>query len=350
MAHVVMTDDGIEFDGMSPMRGPLGGAETAFLTAAEALAARGHRVEIRNRCAAPLDHNGVAWAPLDSGVPARCDLYIGNRSDHLIGLAPQARRRAFWIHNPGRYLRKFRYVGALWRHRPAIITTGRYHESTVPRWMPSGGRVSIPYAIPDAFRHAPPLAEAPPPRAIFTSNPLRGLDWLLDQWARRIHPALPQAELHLYCGPSVYGAVGEAKAAPMREVLARAEELAGKGVRLFAPLPRAGLIAALRQSRVMLYRGDENETFCMAVAEAQALGVPAVVQPLGSLPERVQDGVTGFVASDEESFARHAITLLSDDALWRQQHEAALRLQKGLGVDDVARRFEAVGAEEATTA
>jgi hypothetical protein len=39
--HVVMTDDGIEFDGATPSRGPLGGAEAAFLTAAEALAARG---------------------------------------------------------------------------------------------------------------------------------------------------------------------------------------------------------------------------------------------------------------------------------------------------------------------
>jgi len=344
MAHVVMTDDGIPFDGMTPARGPLGGAETAFLTAAEALAARGHRVEVRNRCAAPLEHNGVAWAPLTSGVPDECDLYIANRSNHLIGLAPHARRRTFWIHNPGRYLRKWRYVSALWRHRPVIVTSGRYHEATVPRWMPSGGRVSIPYAIPDAFRHTTPLAAPPPPRAIFTSNPLRGLDWLLDRWQRQISPALPQAELDLYCGPSVYGAVGEAKAAPMRALLTRADGLARHGVRIFAPLPRAELIAALRQSRVMLYRGDPNETFCMAVAEAQALGVPAVVQGLGSLPERVQNGVTGFVAGDDDSFARHAIALLRDDALWRQQHEAALRLQRGASADDVAQRFEALMA------
>jgi glycosyltransferase involved in cell wall biosynthesis len=80
----------------------------------------------------------------------------------------------------------------------------------------------------------------------------------------------------------------------------------------------------------------------MSVAEAQALGVPAVVQPLGSMPERVQHGTTGFVDGDDESFARHAIALLGDDALWRQQHEAALRLQQGLDADDVARRFEAL--------
>ena len=54
----------------------------------------------------------------------------------------------------------------------------------------------------------------------------------------------------------------------------------------------------------MLYRGDEGETFCLAVAEAQALGVPAVVQPLGAVAERVIDGVTGTVARDDEALRR----------------------------------------------
>jgi glycosyltransferase involved in cell wall biosynthesis len=342
MAVVVMADDGIAFDGTTPSRGPLGGAEGAFLTLAEALAGRGHRVMVRNRCAAPLLHNRVDWAPLERGIPEEADLYIANRGHRLIGLVPRARCRLFWIHNPGRYLRKWRYVRALWRHRPLIVTTGKYHASTVPWWMPSGGRVSIPYALPEAFRHATPLGEAPPPRAIFTSNPMRGLDWLLALWERFIHPQVPGAELHLYAGPAVYGAVGEAKADAMSAVLARADALAAKGVRRFPPQPRPALIAALRASRVMLYRGDPGETFCLAVAEAQALGVPAVVQPIGSLKERVLHGATGFLAGDEASFARHAIALLSDEALWRRQHETALRLQQGLGADEVAQQFEAL--------
>ncbi len=341
MAVVVMTDDGIAFDGMTPARAPLGGAEAAFVTLAEALAARGHRVFARNRCIAPLTHRGVDWAPLDATTLEPCDLYIANRGHRLIGLAAPRRRRLFWIHNPGSYLRKFRYARELWRHRPVIVTSGAYHARSVPWWLPSGGRAIIPYAIEEEFRNAAPLAHVPPPRAIFTSNPLRGLDWLLDLWARDIHPALPQAELHLYCGPSVYGALGAHKAEAMNALLARAEAMASMGVRRFAPLPREGLIPALRGARVMLYRGDPGETFCRAVAEAQALGLPAVAQPIGSLPERIRDGVTGFLATDARSFARHAIALLRDDALWREQHEAALRLQRGSSADEVARRFEA---------
>src|SRR4029077_17033492 len=100
MAEVVMADDGITFDGATAERGPLGGAETAFAALAEALARRGHRVAVRNRCGAPTSHNGVDWAPLSDGVTPACDLYIGNRGHRVIGLVRQARRRLFWLHNP----------------------------------------------------------------------------------------------------------------------------------------------------------------------------------------------------------------------------------------------------------
>src|SRR5215472_14411212 len=99
MASVVMADDGIAFDGLMAETAPLGGAETAF-------AARGHRVEARNRCRAAVVHKGVRWAPLSRDVPDACDLYIGSRSHRVIGLVRCAERRLFWLHNPAFYLRK----------------------------------------------------------------------------------------------------------------------------------------------------------------------------------------------------------------------------------------------------
>jgi glycosyltransferase involved in cell wall biosynthesis len=98
----------------------------------------------------------------------------------------------------------------------------------------------------------------------------------------------------------------------------------------------------LRAARVMLYRGEANETFCLAVAEAQALGLPAVVTSLGSLPERVEDDVTGTVAKDDDAFVAAAIALLRDDTLWQSRHRAAIARRKGASWDEVARRFEAL--------
>jgi len=341
MAHVVMPDDGIAFDGATAEAGPLGGAETAFVALAEALAARGHRVEARSNCRAPLCHNGVAWAPLASGVPHECDLYIGNRGHRVIGLVPRAERRLFWLHNPAGYLKKPRFLCRLAWYQPTLVTTGRYHAATVPRSLVFNELVIIPYGILDPFRHAE-LREPPPPRAVFTSNPLRGLDWLLDLWAERICPAVPQAELHIFAGPTVYRGVAAESEKRMETVLARAEDMHAHGVRRHAPVGRQALALMLAGARVMLYRGDPGETFCLALAEAQAMGVPAVVQPRGSVVERVIDGVTGHIAGDDDSFAGAAIALLRDDDLWRRYHAEALARQRGQSWDEVAAQFEAL--------
>jgi glycosyltransferase involved in cell wall biosynthesis len=147
--------------------------------------------------------------------------------------------------------------------------------------------------------------------------------------------------LHVYAGPAVYGALGERRASEMASVLARADALAGSGVRRFSPVGRQALAAALSGARVMLYRGDPGETFCLSLAEAQAMGVPAVVTPLGAVAERVIDGQSGRVAESEAEFAAAAIAGLRDDALWRRWHLAALENQRGLSWDTVAGLFEA---------
>jgi glycosyltransferase involved in cell wall biosynthesis len=340
MAEIVMADHGIAFDGRTAEMGPLGGAETAFVALAEALAARGHRVEARSRCQRPLSHNGVSWAPLGAGVPDFCDLFIGNRSDKVMGLVRSARRRLFWLHNPARYLKKPRNLLRLAWFRPTLVLCGPYHANTVPPWLPSGGRMIIPYGVLEEFR-ATGEREPPPPRAVFTSNPLRGLDWLLELWAARIAPEVPGAELHVYAGPAVYAAGGEA-ARRMETILARADALYAHGVRRHPPVRHDELASVLAQSRVMLYRGDPGEAFCTALAEAQSIGLPAVVQPLGMVAERVIDGVTGSVAADDAAFAAAAIALLRDDALWRRFHREALARQRGLSWDEVAARYEAL--------
>ena len=198
-----------------------------------------------------------------------------------------------------------------------------------------------PYGVLDQFRTAQ-RRQPPPPHAIFTSNPLRGLDWLLDLWARQIKPAVPEAELHIYAGPAVYGALGERRASDMEAVLARADALASRGVRRLRPVGRQALAGVLEGARVMLYRGDPGETFCLALAEAQAMGVPAIVTPLGAVGERVIDGISGHVATSDEDFAATAIAVLRDDDLWRRWHRGALDHQRGLSWDMVAARFEAL--------
>ncbi len=338
--RIVLADGGVEFDGATMELRPLGGVESAVVCLTRELARRGHQVMVRNNCARPVVHDGVDWAPLSDGLPEGADIYIANRGDKLLGLMPGARRTVFWIHNPARYLLKWRLLWKLWRLRPPIVFIGDYHATTYPRWAPDGGRIVIPYGIDETFSTAEPAGDPPGPRAVFTSNPLRSLDWLLELWTGRILPRVAGAELHLFSGPATYGAYGAAKAGAMEAVLDRARALADRGVVVNGPVPKSRLSQELRASRVMLYRGDVNETFCLAVGEAQAMGVPAVVGKLGSVVERVIDGETGFIAGDEAAFADAAVRLLTDDDLWRRQHQCALAHRRRWGWPEAAAEFE----------
>lgn len=340
MAFIVLADDGIEFDGDSAKERPLGGVESSVIDATRAMAARGHRVLVRNKCTAAKVIDGVEWRPISAPGPETCDLYIANRGDKLISLMPRARRTVFWIHNPARYLMKWRYLSKLWRFKPAIIFIGEAHAATYPAWAPGGPRIVIPYGIPDMFRRDPPRDVPPPPRAVFTSNPLRGLDWVLDLWERKIRPRVAGAEFHIFSGPGVYRGAADSKVAEMNAVLAKAEALSAAGVVVRGPVAKSQLREEFRTARVMLYRGDENETFCLSVAEAQASGVPAVVERIGSMPERVTDGETGAVVDDGDGFADAAVAILRDDALWRREHRAAIATKRAWGWDDVAAAFE----------
>lgn len=344
MARIVMTDDGISFDGRTLEDRPLGGAETSFIEMANALARRGHEVLVCNKCDAEIVHKGVTWRPLAQGVPNDADLYIPNRGDKLLVLCRNARKVIFWIHNPAGYLLKWRYQWKLAWRRPTIVFSGASHAGTYPGWGFAGGREIVPYGVTDIFCHANPRDQAPPPRVVFTSNPMRSLDWLLDLWEGRIRPAVPDAELHVFAGMATYGAAGAAKAGKMGPVLDRAAALAGKGVVLRGPVPKAQLVNELAAARALLYRGDIGETFCSAVAEAQAMGLPAVLQDIACMKERVVEGQTGWAAKDEDEFVRRSVSVLSDDALWLRMHRACLQQQRSWGWDQAAAEFERIAA------
>lgn len=343
MARIVMADDGIAFNGRTLEEHPLGGAETSFIEMANALAARGHDVLVCNKCEAGIVHRGVTWRPIAQGVPDSADLYIPNRGDKLLMQCRKARSVIFWIHNPAGYLLKWRYQWKLAWRRPTIVFSGASHAGTYPAWAFAGGREIVLYGLTELFRHAVERTDTPPPRAVFTSNPMRSLDWLLDVWEARIRPAVPNAELHVFAGIATYGAAGAAKAGKMGPVLERAAALADKGVILRGPVPKAQLVDELASARALLYRGDIGETFCSAVAEAQAMGLPAVLEDIACMKERVVEGRTGWAVRGAEAFAGKAIAALSDDSLWLDMHRDCLTLQNTWGWDQAAVEFERIG-------
>jgi len=331
VARIVLADDGIAFDGRS--RTGLGGAETAFLRLAESLAARGHDVAAFSNTNERSNVAGVEWAPVSGPLPDTADLYIANRGDRVLDRVPGANRVAFWLHNDAAYLKKFRYLRRLWRRKPTLIFVSESHRRLAPSWLPDGGRAVIPLGLEDSYRHEA-LRAVPPPVALYAANPLRGLAELAALWPKI---DVAGAKLVAHSGADLYAAKPRTRAA-MEAALASVAGVTGIELRPF--VRRDALIDVLRGARVFLYPGDPTETFCLSIAEAQALGVPCVVYARGALPERVIDGKTGFVAKSEAEFVDAARRLLSDDALWLDQHRACLATQSKRGWADMAADFE----------
>jgi glycosyltransferase involved in cell wall biosynthesis len=66
------------------------------------------------------------------------------------------------------------------------------------------------------------------------------------------------------------------------------------------PIGPDGKAAFFRDARALLMPISWNEPFGLVMIEAMLSGCPVVAFPRGSVPELVEEGVTGFVAEDED--------------------------------------------------
>jgi glycosyltransferase involved in cell wall biosynthesis len=343
MADIIFADTTRHYDGRSLENEPLGGTESSVIRLARELARRQHDVTVYSNCDAPIEHEGVRWRPLAGAAPQACDLYVAIQHPYLLGFVKRPRRRAIWVLWQPNHLKHYKQIWRMWWHRPIPVLTSLHHVRIYSPFLPRRDpHIVLPNGLPDDVRGLPQRGAAPPPRAIFAFNPQRNLRRLVEIWAEHILPRVPNAVLDVYgvhdIGPGVdawdvwSGTLLPAEMPP--EVK--------QSVRVHPTATRAELIEAMRSSRVMLYLGHKVEAFCLALAEAQALGVPAVVAPVAAVPERVLDGVTGFHRADPVKFADAAVALLTDAELWQRQHEACIRHQQGISWIEHAGRFESI--------
>ena len=342
MAKIVIADSTERYDGRDLERRPLGGTESSVIRMARELVRRGHEVTVYTNCDGPITDHGVEWRPLSESPPQTCDLYVAVQHPRLIGFVRSPRRRAIWVVWQPNHLKHYKHIWRSWWYRPVPVLISLHQVEIYSPFLPRRDpHIVIPHGLPDDIRGHSPLAAPPPRRAIFASNPQRKLRELVELWVERIHPRVPDAVLEVYglhgirSGQDAW-TVWEGSLLPPNVPAA-----AKRSVEVHPAGTREALIEAFRSSRVMLYLGHKVEAFCLALAEAQALGVPTVIAPVAVLPERVIDSVTGFHHADPQQFADAAVSLLTDDALWRRQHEAALRHQQGISWSEQAGRFEA---------
>jgi len=342
MAKIIIADATGSYDGRALETRPLGGTERTVILCARELVTRGHDVTVHSHCDGEIVDQGVRWRPLSDKPDDACDVYVAVQQPELLGFVPRPKRRVIWVLWGANQLRHYKKLWRMWRRPPIPILMSQSQVRDYWPVLPHRRDITLIHLpLPAEVRGFPPLGQPPPPRAIFASNPQRNLRGLVELWAERILPQVPNAVLDVYGVHNLRPSedAWDVWAGDLLPAGASAEVKAS--VRVHQPVSKAALIEAMRAARAMLYLGHKCEAFCLSLAEAQALGTPAVIGPISALPERVIDGVTGFHRSDPAGFAEASIQLLTDDALWRRQHLAALELQQGIDVAEYTRRFEA---------
>jgi len=91
-------------------------------------------------------------------------------------------------------------------------------------------------------------------------------------------------------------------------------------------------VADLRKMQVGMVPLPLNEwnkyKFYMKTAQYMALGIPTVATPLGSNPEVIEHGVTGFLADSDEEWVAYLSRLITDHELRRRMSRAAATVAK----------------------
>jgi glycosyltransferase involved in cell wall biosynthesis len=83
----------------------------------------------------------------------------------------------------------------------------------------------------------------------------------------------------------------------------------GRNVRLVGEVDEAKKQPFLTEAAALLFPIDWPEPFGLVMIEAMACGTPVIAYRSGSVPEVIEDGVTGFIVEDEEQ-AVHAVRQL----------------------------------------
>ncbi len=205
-----------------------------------------------------------------------------------------------------------------WLHLPILTRTG------VPFLTTFHGRLDIA-GLPDVVRHFPDA-----PFVSISHNqrvPLAGANWL-----GTVYHGLPAGSLHARFergsylaflgrltkekGPEAAMRIARAAGVPLH-IAAKVpkgdrgyfkEELEpkidGRDIRLTGEVNDKTKEAFLGEATALLFPIDWPEPFGLVMIEAMACGTPVIAFRHGSVPEVIDEGVTGFVVDDEEGAVR----------------------------------------------
>jgi glycosyltransferase involved in cell wall biosynthesis len=325
----------------------LGGSETAVVHVARALAASGRSVTVYGNVAGGAGA-GVDYRPAGEFEPAEWHgALLSLRRPEVFGPRCAASVRILWTQDPsgGTSLGP-----SLAPHLDHVLAVSEWHAGRLRERHPYlAGKVrAIRNGIDvSLFERADAERE---PRVLFTSQPERGLDILLELWPR-VRAEVPDAEL-AFCHAPVYDFIAD-RIPHVAEHRRLIDELADQpGVTRLGSLSQPDLAALMLRSRVWAHpswatpdRLPFNETSCVSAMEAQAAGMWPVASGWGALAETVRVGA--LIDADgapgepwRSRFVEEIVRGLTDPEIHQLAADRGRSHGRSLGWDEVAAEIE----------
>ena len=293
------------------------GAESVLIHLSNELTKLDNKVVVFNNSLENKTINGVKWSNLNNvNKNITYDLAFTNNDMKLFDKIIANKYVAFShsIQTIEKFIRKGQLISYL-KYKPKIILGGKYHNNKRNYLLKMFGSINLQWAVDPLFLETNLDEGIIENRAIFTSRRDRNLDMLIDIWKKKIFTQ--NKSIKLYTTPS---------------------NLIDNNYNIFTRNfnDKQSMVKDLLKSKVLLVPGHKGEIFCIAAEEARELCIPIVTLGIGSLSERVEHGITGFVAKNYEEFADYTLKIFNDENLWKDLRNNLIKLRGTKKWDKVA--------------
>ena len=293
------------------------GGENAIIHLSNELSKLGNKVEVYNNIENDCIIDDVKWFNLRGlNKNSVYDVAFTNNDIRLFDNIIAKKYVAFShsIQTIEKFIRKGQLFSYL-KYKPKIVILGKYHEENRNYLLKMFGTINLEWAVDPLFLEAKLDENLIENRAIFTSRRDRNLDLLIKLWIKDIFPK--NKSIKLYSTPS---------------------ELINNDYNIFARNfeDKTTMVKDLLKSKVLLVPGHKGELYCIAAEEARELCIPIITLGIGSLSERVEHGITGFIAKTPEEFADYTLKIFNDENLWKDLRNNLIKLRGTKKWDKVA--------------
>ena len=293
------------------------GGENAIIHLSNELSKLGNNIEVYNSFKDICVINGVKWSNIShTNKNLTYDIAFTNNDIKLFDKIIAKKYVAFShsIQSIEKFIRKGQLFSYL-RYKPKIVLLGKYHKENRNYLLKLFGTINLEWAVDPLFLETKLDENLIENRAIFTSRRDRNLDLLIKLWIKDIFPK--NKSIKLYSTPS---------------------ELIKNDYNIFARNfeDKTTMVKDLLKSKVLLVPGHKGELYCIAAEEARELCIPIITLGIGSLSERVEHGITGFVAKNYDEFAYYTLEIFKDINLWKSLRNNLIKLRGSKKWDIVA--------------